>query len=378
MARFIRATAPDSLLCVLTEDGSMPKDAEPLDAEQIQLIRRWVDQGARLDVAADPDQPLIRMMPRVRQLDPPETYRVPIPVTSLAVHPDDRLLASSGYHEVLLWSLPEGRLVRRITNVAERGYGLTFHPDGQRLAVASGTPGRLGEVKLFHVPTGELLADVFVSEDAMFAVSFSPDGQRLAAGGAEGLVVLIDLASAEKRKPLLINSHSDWVNDVAWSPDGRFSVTASRDKTAKVLDAATGAVKITFNGHAANVTSVRFLADGEHVASIGHDRRLRVWRVADAKETKIHSGFDGDLNHLELLSTNRIVAAGGSNQVFLRQVSDDKVQQEFLLGEAWLSSLAVTPDGSTIVTGDQSGVITLWNLQAKEPLTTWRALPEAR
>lgn len=107
----------------------MPYDADPLSDDQIALIRQWIDLGARLDWVADADVPLIRLIPRVAQPSPPQQYHAPIPVTALAVDPSSKLLASSGYHEVLLWSLPSAELVGRLSNVAERVHGLAFHPD---------------------------------------------------------------------------------------------------------------------------------------------------------------------------------------------------------------------------------------------------------
>lgn len=365
----------DSLLCMLIEDGSMPKDADPLEAQQIQLIRRWVDQGARLDLGAAPEEPLIRIMPRSPQPLPPEIYHAPVPITALAVAPDGKLLASSGYHEVLLWSFPESQLVSRLSNVAERVYGLDFHPDGRRLAVASGTPGRLGDVKLFDIQTGELLSDLFVSEDAMFAVAFSPDGQQLAASGAEGLIAIVDLEHADTSKPLLINSHSDWVNDIAWSADGKHLVSASRDKTAKVFLAATGELQLTFNGHGANVTSARFVEGGKQVASVGHDRQIRIWNVADAKETLKIGGFSSPLNSLQVLNESSLATSGAMPGVFIRRANDAKHRQDIKVGTDWISSLTVSADGSQLLTGDQTGLITVIQLESGAIERSWAGMP---
>ena len=71
-------------------------------------------------------------------------------MTALAFRPDASLLAVSGYREVLLFDPHDGRLVRRVQGLAERIYDLAFSPDGRLLAVAAGTPARLGEVKLFR------------------------------------------------------------------------------------------------------------------------------------------------------------------------------------------------------------------------------------
>lgn len=368
----------DSLLCLLIDDGSMPKGAEPLSEAERGLIHNWIDQGARLDVAASATDLLIRLMPRRHQPVPPEVYRAPIPVTALAISADGKLLASSGYHEVLIWSIADGTLIKRISNVAEFVYGLDFHPEGNVLAVASGTPGRLGEVKLFDVTSGEMVNDLFVSEDSVFSVKFSPDGKRIAAAGAEGLIVIAQVNSQGKPRPILVNSHSDWVNDVAWSADGTTLVSASRDKTAKVFDAATGKLRITFNGHKSNVTRARFVGEGNTIASVGHDNQVRFWDATNVKELKKANSFGVDLNCLEVIDVKNVLSAGASENVFFRLLDDEKRTDRLSVGQNWISSLALTPDHSELVCGDLSGNIFVCLIKGDRTVTrSWLAIPQS-
>ncbi|HEX6986732.1 MAG TPA: c-type cytochrome domain-containing protein, partial [Planctomycetaceae bacterium] len=177
-----------SNLVLLVESGEMPKDGDPLPEEQVALLKRWIAEGAKLDDGKPADKPLAAIMPKPPQPTPPETYPGPVPVTALAFRPDGSLLAVSGYHEVLLFDPNDGRLVRRVQNLAERIHAVEFSPDGQSLAVAAGTPARLGEVKLFRIETGELVADLASAGDSFFDVAFSPDGSKLAAAGADRTV----------------------------------------------------------------------------------------------------------------------------------------------------------------------------------------------
>ena len=73
--------------------------------------------------------------------------------------------------------------------------------------------------------------------------------------------------------------HSDYVVAVAFSPDGRFIVSGSRDHTLKLWDAANGALLKTFNGHDGYVSSVAFSPDGRLIAS-GDDHTLNLWDAA--------------------------------------------------------------------------------------------------
>ncbi|MCA9060199.1 MAG: hypothetical protein KDA85_16940, partial [Planctomycetaceae bacterium] len=257
----VTAHGTDSLLLLMVEDGSMPKDADPLKPEEVAVLKRWVAVGAPLDAGTAVGADLFDVMPELPQPSPPESYRVPIPVTATAFSPDGALLASSGYHEILIWKTDDGSLVRRITNVEERVYDLEFSRDGSRLLAAAGTPGQLGEAKLFTVADGQLLKTLVRSRDAVFAVSFSPDDSQIAAAGADRTISVANVNSGEVTTK--IEDHADWVMDINWSPDGQKLVSSSRDKTCKVFVAATGQPQTTFNGHTEPVYSAAFLADSK-------------------------------------------------------------------------------------------------------------------
>ncbi|MCA9089253.1 MAG: hypothetical protein KDA90_11560, partial [Planctomycetaceae bacterium] len=363
----------DSLLCILIDDGSMPKEADPLTPDQISIIKRWIQLGANLDAGVDVAAPLLQIMPERPQPAPPEVYPAPIPITAVAFSPDGTLLASSGYHEVLLWSVETGEIVRRISNLAERTYAISFHPDGTRLAVASGTPGRIGEVKLFQVADGALLASLATVEDAMFDVAFSPDGQRLAAGGADRAIRIFDLTSLAET--LLIEDHADWVLSIDWSPDGSMLVSGSRDKTCKLFDANSGDSKGTFNGHGEVVAAAAFLADGKQVVSGGRDKQLRVWKVDDTKEVRKTGGFGDEITHLTLLPSDHVLVASADKNGRIVNAADGKTLKTLSGHQDWLYSSAAHPASGVCATGSYDGEIRLWKLDDATLIRQWIAKP---
>ena len=65
-----------------------------------------------------------------------------------------------------------------------------------------------------------------------------------------------------------LQGHTDLVNSVAFSPDGRHIVSGSLDQTIQVWDAQTGGqVGNPFQGHTESVNSVAFSPDGRHIVS---------------------------------------------------------------------------------------------------------------
>lgn len=362
-----------STLYIMVEDGSMPQDADPLTPDQLALIKKWIDTGAKLDAGLSPTDPLIKIMPKFPQPSAPEQYRVPVPVTAVAFSRDGGLVATSGYHEVVLWNATDGQLVRRIGNIAERVYDLAFSPDGQTLAVASGTPAEIGEVKLFKVEDGTLLADWVATDDAVFSAAFSPDGTRLAAAGADRAIRVINVASGQEE--LLIEDHADWVMGVAWSPDGTKLASASRDKTAKVFDAKTGESLVTFNAHGQPVFDVAFSPDGNQVVTSGSDRNLRVWNTGDANQVRAIGGFGNEVFRIQVTADGLVFSCSADKTARLHRLADGAAVRTYSGHAEWVYSLAYHPETRRLATGGFDGEVRVWNSEDGAVLASFIAAP---
>lgn len=363
----------DSMLQMEIESGSMPKEADPLTPDQIALVKKWIETGARLDAGVSASAALITIMPKPIQPTPPETYRVAVPVTAVAISPDGTLLASAGYREVILWNVADGALVRRISNLAERPHDIEFTADGQKLLVAAGTPGQLGEVKIFNVADGALARDLFTTDDEVFSVALSPDGSKVAATCADRSIRVHEMATGERK--LFIEDHADWVLDVAWSPDSSKLATASRDKTSKVFNSQTGEAIATFNSHGEPVYSVGFLPDGNAVVSAGRDKRLRIWNVADAKQVREIGGFGGEVFKVVVMPDGQSLSAGSDKQIRQHKLADGGQVRAFAGHNDWVYSVAVHIGSKRVVSGSHDGEVRVWNLDDGQSLLNFIAAP---
>ncbi|MGD9647412.1 MAG: c-type cytochrome domain-containing protein [Pirellulales bacterium] len=353
-------------------DERMPNEAEPLTADEIALVRRWVAAGAPFD-GPDPKAPLASLLPARVHADPPAAYPTAVPITALAFSPDGNVLAVGGYREITLWNPTDGALLSRIKNVAERTYGLDYSPDGKLLAAASGVPGALGEVRLYNPADGSLVRHLVSLADVACDVAFSPDGTKLAAAAADRSIRVFDVATGAEE--VLIEDHADWVMGIAWSPDGSKLVSASRDKTSKVFDAKTGDAVITYSGHGEPVYAAAFGPDGAQVYSAGRDRKIHQWQATDAKALAQIGGFGLDVFGV-LVQAGQIFSCSADKSARQHGLEKRNEVRVFSGHNDWVYALAYHDGSKRLATGSYDGEVRVWNVADGALIAAFKAAPK--
>ena len=120
-------------MIVTTDDRRMPPrdKGEAVPKEKAAVIERWIKEGAKIDAGLDPKADLVKeLRVRWKPPSPPEKYPYPAVVNALAFTPDGNALVVGGHHELTVWTVPEGKLVKRLRTRAERAYAMAFLPDG--------------------------------------------------------------------------------------------------------------------------------------------------------------------------------------------------------------------------------------------------------
>jgi len=382
-ARVLPGKGGESLLyqLLVTKDADerMPQKANPLPAAAVALVKRWIDEGAKFD-GDNPSAPLAQVIPAPTHRPAPKAYPRNMPITALAFSPDGAQLATGALREILLWNVDEGKLIRRIPNMAQRTFALAWARDGKTLFAGGGIPGELGEVRAF-TPEGKLRAVVHRAGDVVLETQLDINGTRLAVGDADNLITLYD--TIEFSCVRQIDNHADWVMALAFSADGTHLASASRDRTAKIFELKSGETISTYGGHKTPVQGVAFRGDGAQVFSTDRAGAIHVWKagLADidgkrfgAEKVSQISNLGRDLFKLQRRS-DLLLSHGSDGQARLFNVGSRKAVRSFEHEGGWLMSAAWHEPTGKLATGAHDGSVCLWEVKTGKLLRRFGALP---
>ena len=256
-------------------------------------------------------------------------------LTSIAFSPEaaSHVLAVSG-RTVHLWNVADHCEERRIgDSQGSRVSCLTFSPDGKTLAMVDGNDAT---VQLWSVADGRLLRRLTGKNESVGRLCFSPDGKVLAATGQQGHLSLWDLETGKEGEPFPTEGLAD--GPLAFSPDGRTIATRGGDSALHFWDRTTGTDRLaTPEAHLGAVQALRFLDGGQTLISGSDDKTVRIWdlsadaaRVGRPRAVLKHGGW---VRTLAVSPNQRWLATGtsypGEDQIFIWHLPTGKLRRTF-------------------------------------------------
>jgi len=290
------------------------------------------------------------------------------PVVSVAFSPDGRFALSGSSDKTLrLWDVATGQKIRSFVGHTAIVSSVVFSPDG-RFALSGSWDKTM---RLWNVATGKELRlfdkhtenDFEDRDDMIFvnSVAFSPDGRFALSGSGDRTMSLWNVASGKEIRSFA--GHTKIVKSVSFSPDGRFALSGSGDKTLRLWDVATGKEIRSFAGHAANVFSVVFSPDGRFALSGSGDKTLRLWDVATGKEIRSFARHADSVYSVAFSPDGRFALSGSDDKTMrLWDIRTGEELRSFPGFSEGVYSVAFSPDGRFVLSGCLDKNLRLWNV----------------
>ncbi len=345
----------------------MPYKEDPLPRAQVELIRRWIDEGARGPEGPDATARREVEIPDVKLVVPAGGA-----VAALAFDPATRRIAVGTYKTVHLMALPDRIWAGTLPGHADLIRAVAFSPDGMRLAVAGGAPGRYGEVKIWNVAGAapRLLSTIQGHTDSILAIAFSPDGTTVASGSYDKLVKLWNVADGTLVATL--KEHSDAVYAVAFMPGGTQLLSAAGDRTVKIWDIATAKRLFTVNDALDAVYAAAVHPSGRRFAAAGADRMIRTWSWnpdgsspggnTAALQGSMFAHGDSILRLAYSPDGNALASAGADRVIKVWDAATLREKRALEAQPDWVMGLALSADGRLLAAGRYDGTFGLYAL----------------
>ncbi len=378
---FVAGDPPASTIMeeISGDEPSMPKEGDPLSKVEIAMIERWIREGANDDTPANAGSFKLTAAP---------TYVAPPVISAMTFSPDGKLLAVSGYHEVLLLAGAESNIVARLVGESPRIESLAFSPDGKRLAVAASAPARFGEVQIWDpATTGTVLAaekSFKVATDSIYGISWSPEGERLAFGCADKSVRII--TAADGKEVLKFDNHSDWVLATAWTTNGQRIVSGSRDRAIKLIDARSGQFIDDINKLLEGVLCFARHPKDDLIAYGGDQGVTRIYKIAENQGRTVANKDVNLVKELDRMpgpvqavayspdgKTICIGSVGGEARVL--DTSERKLVASLKGHEGAIFAIAYHPATNQIVTGGYDGKLRVFETTKGELVKSFVPVP---
>ena len=246
------------------------------------------------------------------------------PFTALAYSPDGRSLTAGG---TVLRPPAAGApaTAERLEEQGEVNVSSAFSPDGRLLAL-----GTTGWLRLLDAATRQPLGEPAPDAEGAYVVAFSPDGRLLAAGNKSGVVTVWDTSARGLQK---VAEMKDSIHDI--------------------------------------VVGLAFSNDGKRVA-VRVSSVVSLWDVAKAEMVAQLPAYEGALPSAMAFSPTRPVLALGLSDGKVLLVDDRQLNPQTAARghKSRVTSLAFTPDGRRIASGDDAGILKLRDAETLREMLT--------
>lgn len=288
------------------------------------------------------------------------------PVKSIALSQDGTAALSTSFdYSVILWRIGAGtgEIVHRLIGHEAAANDARFAGQGRAVSV-----GDDGAVILWNLDDGAMLARIDTGEEKILSVSVSPDARFAVTASWDRTARVYEIGEASLTERAVLEGHRGNVNAAAFSADGTSVYTASYDGGIRVFDRASGALRREIHSHGWGINVMRVLAGGSQIAFGATDGVVAVIDIASGTVVKQLASHPRPVLSLALSPDGRRLASGGGDgriRVYATDAWELLEEYENPYGPVW--GLALTGDDQVAFYSGLDDHVNAWQISPRKP-----------
>ncbi|QEG38609.1 c-type cytochrome domain-containing protein [Roseimaritima ulvae] len=364
----------------------MPPEQEKIPEAQINLIKDWINGGLLENSGSKAKKKKANPLafagatsgkPEGGGAMPEAVIQQPVVIseragaaTSIAASPWAPLVAIGGQRQIVLYNTDTAELVGILPFPEGLIQSLRFSRNGAFLIAGGGADASRGMVTVYDVKTGDRLSVVGDELDTVLGADVNDRMTRIALGGPQKMLRIYDLADGE----LLfdIKKHTDWIYDVAYSPDGVLLASCDRAAGLLVWEAETGRNYLNLTDHKDAINALSWRDDSNVLATASDDGTVKLFEMNEGKVIKSINAHGGGVLDVAFDHKGQLVTCGKDNRVRLWDASGNK-KADFPAMPEQVLEVTISHDSKRIIAGDWTGQTLCWN--AEDPKAPAQAMP---
>jgi WD40 repeat protein len=232
-----------------------------------------------------------------------------------------------------------------------------------------GTPWLMSITEALDRPGGAHLRTLEGHSNQVNGVSVTPDGRYAVSASGDRTIRMWDLERGVCIR--VMQGHSSFVNCVSITPDGMRAVSSSFDCTLRVWDLESGVCLRTLEGHTSDVKCVSVMPDGFRAVSASLDRTLRIWDLDSGQCLRTLNGHNKELNCVSVTPDGRYaVSASWDHTIQVWDLESGECLRILKGHVASVTSVYVMSDGNRVISTSFDGTLRVFNLHSGECLQT--------